>query len=370
MVKNAIIVGGGVSGLIAANILAHKKIHCAVIEKKAYPFHRVCGEYISNETVSFLRSLNIFPHAFNPPKITRFQLTSVNGKYADLPLGLGGFGISRFSFDHFLYEKAKSFGVEFLLNTEVESIKYSIDKFEVVTRQGTMNADVVIGSYGKRARLDSTLGRKFIQKRSPYVGVKYHIRTDHAPDVIALHNFQGGYCGVSKIENGKSCLCYLTHRNNLKKFGDIKSMEQNVLFENPFLESVFSASDFLFEKPETINEISFEKKSAVEDHILMCGDAAGVITPLCGNGIAMAMHSAKMASELVIKFIDGEISRVMLEKKYSQRWESQFAHRLWVGKKAQSLFGGVRTSDFAVGLAQYVKPFAKYLISKTHGRPF
>ena len=57
----------------------------------------------------------------------------------------------------------------------------------------------------------------------------------------------------------------------------------------------------LFEKPEVINEITFEKQDPVSNHILMCGDAAGMITPLCGNGMAMAIHSAKILSGLIIE---------------------------------------------------------------------
>jgi flavin-dependent dehydrogenase len=369
-VKKTIIAGGGLAGLVAANILARAGIACLVVEKREYPFHRVCGEYISNETVPFLKSLELFPDAFSPSQIKRFQLTSVNGKLAELTLRLGGFGISRYSFDEFLYQKAKSNGVEFLMNTEVESIRYADNNFEIETSQQHLNADVVIGAFGKRSKLDVVLNREFIRQRSPYVGVKYHIRTNHPSDIIALHNFKDGYCGISNIEDEKSCLCYLTHRDNLKAFGSIKRMEENVLFKNPFIKSIFSDSDFLFDKPETINEISFSTKKPIENHILMFGDAAGMITPLCGNGMAMAIHSAKIGCELVMDFCNGKISREEMEKYYLLQWNSKFANRLWAGRQIQKLFGSVRASDFAVNLAQHGKPVARFLISKTHGEPF
>ena len=90
-----IIIGGGLSGLITSIRLAEAGFAITLIEKKKYPFHRVCGEYISNETLPFLKSFNLFPEKFNPPKIDQLQLTSVNGKEAFLKLDLGGFGISR-----------------------------------------------------------------------------------------------------------------------------------------------------------------------------------------------------------------------------------------------------------------------------------
>ncbi len=368
--KSIVIIGGGLAGLVTANYMAEKGLSVTLVEKKSYPFHRVCGEYISNETIPFLKAHGLYPEGFNPPKINRFQLTSVNGRSAALPLDLGGFGISRYAFDHFLYSKALDKGVNFLLNTEVENVLFSDNTFSVQTSQTQLSTDVVIGSFGKRSKLDLTLKRSFVQKRSPYAGVKYHIRTDQPADLISLHNFKDGYCGLSQVEDQKFTLCYLTHRKNLKSHGSIKAMEEAILFKNPFLKSIFQNSDFLFDRPEVINEISFATKTPIENHVLMTGDAAGMITPLCGNGMAMAIHSAKIISELVIDYTKEKLSREQLEKSYSQKWNSLFAKRLWAGRQIQRLFGDEWTSNLAVNLMRKSKPIAEFIISKTHGVPF
>jgi menaquinone-9 beta-reductase len=367
--NRVIIIGGGLSGLIAANLLA-RTTEVVVIEKKKYPFHRVCGEYISNEVVPFLKANHLFPADFNPPSITRFQLTSVNGKSAQLPLRLGGFGISRYAFDEFLYLRAQEKGVRFILNTEADQLSFNENQFQVKAGEHVLSADVVIGSFGKRSRLDVTMKREFIQRRSPYAGVKYHIRTNQPADQISLHNFKDGYCGISQVEHQKFTLCYLTHRNNLKKYGNIKSMEEEVLYKNPFLKSLFVNSEFLYDRPEVINEISFATKQPVENHVLMAGDAAGMITPLCGNGMALAIHSSKVLSELVIKYLHKQISREQLEKAYKQDWNQLFATRLWAGRQIQQLFGAAWTSNLAVNLMRNVKPVAGFLIRQTHGKPF
>lgn len=371
MQKKVSIIGGGLSGLLTGLQLVRAGITVQVFEKKKYPFHRVCGEYISLETMSFLKSLSVYPEKFNPPQIKRLQLTSVNGKSVVLPLDLGGFGISRYSFDHFLFEKAKQEGVTFHENTEVERVHFKDEQFELETDQKKINTDVVIGSFGKRSKLDVQLKRSFIRKRSPYLGVKYHIQTNHPHDLIALHNFKGGYCGISNVEDGKTNLCYLTHNDNLKKYHSIKEMEERVLFRNPFLKSSFQNSTFLFEKPETINEISFETKKPVEDHVLLTGDAAGMITPLCGNGMAMAIHASKLVSERVIRFCkDERYERQQLEADYAKVWTHQFAQRLWAGRQIQNLFGSEWASNLAVNLAIHTKSVANFLISKTHGKEF
>lgn len=368
--KNVTVIGGGLAGLITAIQLVRVNIPVVLFERKNYPFHRVCGEYISNEAVPFLRLLNLYPEELNPSRINTFQLTSVSGKGAQVPLGLGGFGISRYKFDSWLFEKARQEGVKMHQGIEINKLTFQENQFELSSHDSTFTADVVIGCFGKRSKLDATMGRSFIKKRSPYLGIKYHVRNDHPAGLIALHNFEDGYCGISNVENGVSNLCYLSHRNNLTQHGNIKSMEENVLYQNPFLKNIFNNSDFLT-KPETINEISFETKIPVEEHVLMCGDAAGMITPLCGNGMAMAIHSSKILSELVIRFCNDEkFTRANLETEYERLWAHQFATRLRIGRQLQTLFGSTSASNLAVAMVRQIKPLASYLISKTHGKPF
>ncbi len=369
--KKVTIIGGGLSGLITSIQLVRAQIPVQLFEKKRYPFHRVCGEYISNETLPFLKKTNLFPEEFYPTSISQFQLTSINGKSAELSLDLGGFGISRYTFDHWLLEKAVAEGVEVHQAAEVNKVEFSNDQFSVSTLQNSYSTDVVVGAFGKRSKVDKALERSFIKKSSPYIGVKYHIRTDHRKDLIALHNFENGYCGISNVENDISNLCYLSHRNNLKTWKTIQAMEENVLFKNPFLKQIFNNSEFLFDQPETINEISFETKGPIENHILMSGDAAGMITPLCGNGMAMAIHSSKILSDLLIPYCQSShISRDELEKKYTHAWNNEFATRLWVGRQFQNLFGAPLASNLAVGIMGRVRPLARYLVSKSHGSPF
>lgn len=368
--KKIIIVGGGLAGLVSSILLSRKGIEVTLIEKKFYPFHRVCGEYISNETLPFLQSLNLFPKELKLPQINTFRLSSTAGKSSTIALDLGGFGISRFSFDHFLYEESKKSGVRFLLNEEVSRVNLIDDQFLVRINNKELTADLLLCAIGKRSKLDLEFKREFVSQRSPYVGVKYHIKTDHPDHLIALHNFEGGYCGISNIEDGRTNLCYLVHRDKLRQSGSIESLEKNVLKKNLFLKNIFENSDFLFGKPETINEISFETKEPVFNHLLMLGDAAGMITPLFGNGMAMAIHSAKIASEIAINFCNNSISREQLEKNYTAKWKKEFANRLWFGRQVQKLLGNEFASGIAVNLAIHSKFIANQIVKNTHGKPF
>lgn len=367
--SDIIIIGGGLGGLIAAHLLAKNGREVLLIEKKSYPFHRVCGEYISNEVKDFLLRENLFPGESGPSNINKFQLTSIKGKTANMPLDLGGFGISRYALDYFLYQKAKATGVTFMLQTQVEEVKFDekINTFMLQLNKGnSLSAKHVIGAFGKRSKVDKSMDRPFMHQRSPFIGVKYHVKTDFDSNTVALHNFEGGYCGINQVENGIFNLCYLGSKEQLRHYGSIPQMEKEVLHKNPHLRQIFQNSEFLFEKPEVINEINFSPKQPVENHILMVGDAAGLITPLCGNGMAIAIHTGKLAAEAILQ----NQERGKIESQYRSQWNGIFKTRLWIGRKVQWLFGSKAVSDFSVGLIKNSTFLAKEIMKRTHGERF
>ena len=368
-----IIIGGGLAGLTNAILLAKNDFEVTLIERKKYPFHRVCGEYVSNEVLPLFKSLGINPQELGASKISKLVVTAPSGKAIKADLDLGAFGISRYTLDFELYKKASASGVNFLEETKVIDIRFSDEKFEVETNQQTLICDLVIGAFGKRSNLDQKLNRKFFYQRSPYVGVKYHIKTNFPEDTIQLDNFKGGYCGLNKIENDVYCLCYLAENKYLKEFGSISLMEENIVQQNPYLKHVFNNSTFIWDKPETINEISFEQKSLIENHILMCGDTAGMIAPLCGNGMAIAIHSAKILSDCIIGICNEGINsdkRKKVEQLYQQKWNSEFALRLKTGRTIQHLFGHNFLTQIAITGLKMFPSLAQQIVKKTHGQPF
>ncbi len=370
---DVVIIGGGLAGLVNAIQLGRAGLAVLLIEKKQYPFHRVCGEYISNETLPFLHGLGIDPHKLGASRITRLQVTAPDGRATlDMPLDLGGFGLSRYRFDHHLFNLATAAGVAALTGKSAEDVQPDGENgFAITLSDGaTVEGSLVIGAFGKRSKMDKQLDREFIRHRSPYLGVKYHVRAQFPKDLIALHNFRDGYCGVCAIEDDAYNVCYLTTRDNLKKYGTLEALEENTLYRNPFMRDLRRDMEFLHEKPEVINEVSFAPKQAVEGGILMSGDTAGLITPLCGNGMAIAIHSAKILSEFVIQYHREGRSRVWLEENYARQWQQVFARRLWMGRHIQSLFGNESVTSLALHLIRAVKPAARYVVSQTHGKPF
>src|SRR5215216_2441486 len=118
------IIGGGLAGLSLSIQLAKKNFSVVLFEKEKYPFHKVCGEYISMESWNFLESLGIPLTTLNLPKIDTLILTAPNGKFLTTKLPLGGFGISRYKIDYLLSELAKQNGVHLLEETKADNVSF------------------------------------------------------------------------------------------------------------------------------------------------------------------------------------------------------------------------------------------------------
>jgi menaquinone-9 beta-reductase len=346
-----------------------------LLEKEAYPFHKVCGEYISLESWDFLERLGVPLGEMNLPIINNLKVSAPNGNILEQKLPLGGFGISRFLLDNTLFTIAKATGVNVMENTKADDITFEANHFSIKTAKAIYTSKICCGSFGKKSNFDVKWKRSFINnnkgKNGNYIGIKYHAKTSVANNEIWLHNFKDGYCGMSQIEDGKSCICYLTTASNLKAANNsIEKMQEKILYANPHLKNYLQNAEMLYEKPLAISQISFSKKASVENHVLMLGDAAGLIAPLCGNGMSMAMHSSKIAAGLIEQYLKNEINRQQLETQYTNLWKKQFANRLFMGRTIQQLFGKKSVTNLLIGTLKKLPRFTNFLIKQTHGKPF
>ncbi|MBL0359030.1 MAG: FAD-dependent monooxygenase [Chitinophagaceae bacterium] len=369
------VIGGGLAGLALAIQLSKKNYRVALFEKEQYPFHKVCGEYISMESWNFIESLGLSLSSMNLPLIKKLMVTAPDGTVLNAALPLGGFGISRYVLDHELKKIADTCKVTVYEKCKVEEVHFNNDFFYLQTSKGNFTSKVCAGSFGKRSNLDLKWKRNFVLSRKSklnnYIGVKYHLKTDFPVDSIALHNFEHGYCGISSIEEGKYCVCYLTNAYNLSRNNNsIQQMEQNILFQNKHLQQLFSNCEKLLNVPVTISQISFNTKEQVYDHILLLGDAAGMITPLCGNGMSMALHSSKIAALHIHEFLQDNISRQLLEDHYTTHWKKIFAHRVKVGMVIQTFFGRKWLTNLFIRCMKRMPGITRKIIAQTHGTPF
>lgn len=373
--KDVVIIGGGLAGLSAAILLGRQGKQVCLFESNRYPFHKVCGEYLSMESWPFLERLGVPLSSMQLPRIQHFRLTDHSGHELSVPLQPGGFGISRYTLDHLLAGIASQVGVTVRDGTRVDEVTWNGSDFSIRAGEEIMPATVVLGTWGKRSNLDRQLNRSFFSRPDPrlndWVGIKYHVASTFPDDRIELHNFPGGYCGISRVDEGRTTLCYLVRGDHLLNAGgQIRQLETTILYQNPILKSYFESFPSLYDTPKAISQVNFEPRPVIESHILLAGDSAGLIPPLTGNGMSMALRASALAVPLIGSFLDGTITRDQMERMYRKQWKSAFGIRLSTGRLVQSLFGDSQRTGPLITAGKVIPGLASALIRLTHGKPF
>lgn len=364
-----LIVGGGLAGLCAAAHLASEGVDVLLIDKDPYPRHRVCGEYVSNETLPYLASLGINPFSHGAVKINELEFGAQGGRSLRTTLPLGGFGLSRYKLDNVIRESALKKGAK-MVQGEVEDIVFKQSGFVVNTRNGdSYTGQFVIGSFGKRSVLDKRLRRSFIEKKSSYVAVKAHYEGEFPLNRVGLYNFEGGYCGISNVEDNRLNICYISDYSVFRRYRNTERFENEILCRVPQIGKVLSASSMVFDRPLTISQISFDPKELIVDHVLMCGDSAGLIHPLCGNGMGMAVGGARLVSEAILSYFRGELnSREEVERMYRFKWDKEFRPRLRAGHALAAVLRNNGLTGMAIPMLRSFPFLLQRIIRATHGR--
>ncbi len=362
------IIGGGLAGLSLAILLAQKKYSVLLIEKKSYPYHKVCGEYISNESRDFLQRLGIPLDALSLPQIDEVQITDVRGNRVSEQMPLGGFGISRYTLDQLLADRAIDCGVTLLQNTTCSTYTQKGPLFEITTNAGIYQSRVLAASFGRHS-----FGNFYKpgRKQENWVGVKYHISGDYSSTNIALHTFKDGYCGISQIDGEKHCLCYLVRARLLNQYQNkIHELEQHELYQNTALKEIFTKAVFLYDRPLTISNITFQPKEAVFENVFYLGDSAGAIAPLSGNGMSNAMRSAYLLSTELDLFFQDKITFAQLKQNYSRSWNRAFKVRIGKARLMQHFFCNHHLTSFFISILKKSKWLRQMMIRQTHGEIF
>ncbi|PEN14791.1 FAD-dependent oxidoreductase [Longibacter salinarum] len=371
MEYDVIVVGGGLAGCAAATHLAEAGHRVAVLEKGSFPRHKLCGEFLSPEVQEAFRSLGVLDRVQDAGahEIDRACLTSPRGSTfrSDLP-GIA-LGLSRYALDEMLFERAATAGADTIDGTRVTDISGSLsDGFTVASSTGERTARVVLGAFGKRSTLDRKLERPFLDKPSDLVAFKAHYRGPSVPRTIEIHTFPGGYCGISHVEDDRVNVCWIGNTQSLQDAGGSPEAMLNAsLRRNPHLDDRLASAERVTDTFYAVSQVSLEPKSPFTNDVCMIGDTAGMIAPLCGDGMAMALTSAELATPFVDEYLRGTRSAESFREAYSQAWSDMFSLRMRVGRLAHAAAMRPSLAAATVGTLRLAPFIGRWLIRATRG---
>jgi flavin-dependent dehydrogenase len=372
-----LIIGGGPAGSTTALYLSQLGFDITLVEKKVFPREILCGEFLSKEVTDILKDLNLFDDfiSLNPNKLKSFRAVDESGIELVSDLNFDAYSMKRSVFDLFLLEKAKSRNVKVIQPAEFISTTKThlgfISEIEDDTGQIIqIKSKLVIAAYGKQNILDKKLQRDFADKKSKLNGVKFHL-----PVRLLIHPFANEiriytndklYCGINQVSDDEITICFLENRKQSK----IPSRERllEVINSNMQFEKVFKADAIDFIKTAILygtGNIFFGKREVVENGIIMVGDAARVISPLAGDGIGMAMESARLLYEILSKYSLEENNREKIYSTYKKQFEEAFNKRLKTAAIIQGIILNNKFRQFSFGFTNKYPSLIPYLVKFT-----
>lgn len=368
MLYDVIIIGGGLAGCSAARQLAERGHEVLLLEKGTYPKHKLCGEFLSVEVQDMFERLDVLEAVdeagAHPIRHTRITTTEGATFESDLP-GTA-LGLSRYTLDQLLFEHACAAGVDGRTGAMVRAVEGSLDDgFTVSTSDATFEGRVVLGAYGKRGLLDRKLDRPFLNDTSPFVAFKAHFAGVDMPGQIELHAFSDGYCGLSHVEEKRVNACWISHQRALKQAGGApEAMIDQMMAENDALAQrlrpMERVTDF-----EAISQVPLAPKDAIVQDVCMVGDTAGMIAPMCGDGMAMALRAAELAVPLVDDVLTGRRSAAAFRSAYRDAWRETFDTRMRLGRWLHHAYMRPGAAAWAVRACRLVPALGRWFIRKT-----
>ena len=325
-----LVAGAGPAGASAAITAARAGVRVLLLEQGRFPRHKVCGEFVSAESLDLLAGLlrgttraeSVFRDA---PVLSRTRLL-LGERVVEAELSPPAVSISRYELDALLWEAVQLVGVEAHANCEV--LAHNGDgPFVTQTSSGNFSAAAVIVAAGRWSQFTAD---RTIPPGPRWIGIKAHF---HEPDAIAstdLYFFENGYCGVQPVAVNVVNACAMVR-------SDRATTLEGVFALNPSLEKCAAAWRPLMQ-PITTAPLIYRDPQPVRGNLVFAGDAAAFIDPFVGDGISIALRSGRLAAECMSEFLLGRNSLVSAVAAYQREYEREFAPLISAASRVRSLF--------------------------------
>lgn len=320
-----IVIGGGPAGTSAAVTAGRAGARVLLVERGRLPRQRVCGEFVSAESLELLRTLlgttnpELLPHAL---RISEARLM-VDGHAISVPVWPAAASVARWELDEALWRAAERAGVDARQNAVVAKVSGQ-GPFLVSTSAGEFHARALVNAAGRWSNLGRKAGSVNGHEQR-WLGIKAHFREEAPPASTDLYFFDGGYCGVQPVRMvGLDAEGDVAERINVCAM--VRAAAARTLPEVLQLHSELAARAKTWrplKEPLSTSPLIFRKPQSLQNGMLMAGDAAGFVDPFAGDGISLALRSGAMAAECLDSFFQGKATLDEARAEYTRVYESR-----------------------------------------------
>lgn len=306
-----IVAGGGPAGCACAITAARAGARVLLLEKDRFPRHKVCGEFVSPESLQLLEWLLGDKYFSDRPEISNARIFSLR-KTISLSISPAAKSIARYELDAELLRAARQAGAQAEEEVAVQGVDAGAD-CHVRTRDNTFTAKAVVNASGRWSQLT----QRNADNPTRWIGLKGHFRESQAPNSVDLYFFNGGYCGVQPVSENAVNACTMVRADAARSLEEVFSLHPELHRRSMSWSPLFP--------PISTSPLYFRPPRTESNGMLLAGDAAAFIDPFAGDGISLAMHSGTLAAESLIPFLQGKNSWESAKERYGAAYHKQFA---------------------------------------------